>query len=259
MHPAFAKSAVNRFLSRNYFPLTAEERLHFIATSGIGRFDVATASITGAATRPSEPTGESSKRSKLLSQLYKHTVINYAPVTAESISIDGRYKFLAAIVDGNSYQDTAMYKQFKEGEVFTRVIDAAPFRKRITIQTEDDFESYYRSCVSLIESIRTHGVLDLRSGEENKAIRDLRDAHYDGKVSGIGVAIDETGKLLHRRKGHHRLAVALLLRVDRIPVQIEYISGSYFRAFSSRADLLTEQRFKSVIREAAAAAIAKHC
>ncbi len=258
MHSAFAKSAINRLLSRNYLPLTAKERLHFIAQSGIGRFHVATASISGAATRPSEPKSEASQKTKLDSQLYKHTVINYSPVTSRPISVDERYKFLAALVDGRSYQNTELYERFRGGEIVTRVVDTKPFRTRITIQTEDDFENYYLSCALLIESIRKYGVLDLRSDEPNEAIHALRNTHRDGKVSAIGVAIDGVGNLFHRRKGHHRLAVAKLLGVDRIPVTVEYMSGTYFRAFSSKTDLLTERRFVLAIREAATAAIESH-
>jgi hypothetical protein len=252
MHNAFAKSAVNRFLSRNYLPLTVEERLHFIAASGIGRFHVRADAITGAATKIARP----DRRTP--SNFYKHNVINYEPLNHKPISGWAQFGFIADILAGKGYADTELYKRFEQGETFTRVVDAKPHRKRITIQSRDDFETYHASCVSLMDSIRKHGFLDIEHGEDSDSIREIRNAHGDGRGTTIGVAIDDEGKLLHRSQGHHRMAVAYLLRIDRIPVTVNYISGAYFRAFSSRTDVLSERRFISVVQAAARAAIAQH-
>jgi hypothetical protein len=253
MHNAFAKSAVNRFLSRNYLPLTVEERLHFIAASGIGRFQVRADSIAGAATKIKDAGDKAKPRN-----FYKHNVINYEPLDHKPITGWVQFKFVAEIMEGKPYSETELYKRFEQGETFTRVVNAEPHRKRITVQSRDDFKTYYDNCVALIESIRKHGFLDIEHGDDSDAIRDIRNAHGDGRGTTIGVAIDDEGKLLHRSQGHHRMAVAHLLRIDRIPVTVNYISGGYFRAFSSTTDLLSERRFISVIYEAAQAAIAKH-
>lgn len=266
MHSAFAKSAVNCFLSGNYLPLTLNERLHFTAASDIDRFHVPASAIPYAATR--SPTTGYRILSKLhkhanieLLNVYKYNVINYTKYHRKPISQNNQFSFISDIVAGKNYNETAFYRQFKEGKSYSRSIPSVgekPGRTRLTLQSEEDFAVYYQSCLSLIDSIRKNGLLDLEHGEPSDELRAVRETFGEKRGSTIGVVIDDAGTLLHRGKGHHRIAVAHLLDIDRITVAVNCISAAYFRAFSSRTDLMSEARFKAAVHAAAGAAISKH-
>jgi hypothetical protein len=78
------------------------------------------------------------------------------------------------------------------------------------------------------------------------------DAPNEG--SSITVAIDQNGRFLHLSKGNHRLAIALVLGIERIPVRVRYINGEYFARFVDRRRDLSAPSLLAAIRDAVTAA-----
>jgi hypothetical protein len=79
---------------------------------------------------------------------------------------------------------------------------------------EHGVEELYSALDRIFEQVREEGRLRTRMEIDPGSFRE------DG---GIAISIDEAGRLLHSGNGHHRLAIALVLGLSRIPAQLHVI------------------------------------
>jgi hypothetical protein len=78
---------------------------------------------------------------------------------------------------------------------------------------EASFEFY----LGLIDSMRENGYVK-------------KEALDDGKMdSDIGVAIGRLGELIHFRKGHHRLAIAKQIALERVAVEVQLVHSEWMK------------------------------
>lgn len=139
-----------------------------------------------------------------------NNLINFIDFSGRVYPLDSHstYPFIQDVVGGGlPYQRTALYREVMAG------------REREKLRSEAAFQSYYEKCMTLAASVRTHGVLDIAR----------KNRHEE---TNICVAISDTGELLHYKKGHHRLAIAHALGVERIPVNVSFISGEYLLRYT---------------------------
>jgi hypothetical protein len=252
MHRAVIKAATNTALSRNCLRLSVSERDYIASRAGIHKFHIMPGSITGLAVR-----ADNEGYSPESFTYFKYNLINYFPIKRAPFEGYPKFRFLSEIITENKpYHDTELFRYVKSGHAIDRLVDGEVSKERIVISSEPEFIRYYETCASLINSIRKYGYLDLQygDGEVIGALRSSRPA----KGTTIGLAIDQQGYLLHYTKGHHRLAVAMLLQIEKIPVAINYISGTYLERFVSRLDLCSEQRFAAAIKRAVDHAVGAH-
>lgn len=122
-------------------------------------------------------------------------------------------------------QDTSLYQAIvqQRRSVF-RQASTGGVKMRIVLKSEDELESYHLRCFELFESIRTKGVIDL-SSVEGRAFVDA-----DGEDGNVVVVIDKSGRILHYRRGKHRVAIAQALGLQ-IPVLVHSVSGQFLLPF----------------------------
>ena len=147
-------------------------------------------------------------------------------------------------------QETVLYKQVMSGERVRRQHSSNGQKHRGQLVTDDELVRYYERCMALTESIRRQGVIPLDSPEGSK----FRSS--DGEDKDIGVAIDEEGRIIHYRRGKHRLAIAQALGLNRVPVVVHFISGRYLLKFMRKRDLFMPGRLHAAICQAVDHAVA---
>ena len=99
---------------------------------------------------------------------------------------------------------------------------------------EDSFEFY----LNLIEKMRQEGYIK-------------KDYLNDGKKdSDIGVAIGRLGELIHFRKGHHRLAIAKQIGLERVAIAVQLVHPDWIvkemRAIKCEESLAIENGLRSL-------------
>ncbi|HEX2255983.1 MAG TPA: hypothetical protein VHG92_04625 [Afifellaceae bacterium] len=243
MHQAFAKTACNAALGRNWFSLSAAERDFLTLTSQINRFFVSPAALDTTLV----PRGRQYKRCKF-------NVINFSRIRARPVKGQVTFRFISEILgEGKPYHETELFRYVASGNPIQRPWDPIVSGKRhreLLVIDAAEFEKYYDNVMALAESIKRHGFLDVELGD-GPTERRLRRLHGGRKGRAVSVAIDEHGRILHHSKGHHRLAIARELAIDRIPVAVHFISGKYFRRCTGVHQLCSEQSLRSAIRDAA--------
>jgi ParB-like chromosome segregation protein Spo0J len=86
-------------------------------------------------------------------------------------------------------------------------------RQHRRLRTRADVDEYFERFVALFRSIEQHGVVRRAAGRD-------RD---------IGVALGPWGDLVRLPGGQHRLAIASVLGLERIPVQIRMVHADLLR------------------------------
>jgi hypothetical protein len=251
MHKGVAKTILNALLSRNVLALGIEERKHLVAVSGLGLLYLPARAIQGRAVSGITARNEH--------HAFKYNLINYAPLRADPLEHDKRYRFIAEILENKPYWDTELFRLYQAGEDIlravirdTRTVDGVLQKDaRRSVSSEEDFKAHHARVVALIDSIRTHGYLDVERD------REFRRSNRTGGTT-AGVAIDDQGNFLHRIKGRHRIAIAHQLNIERLPVAINFISGRYFRRFLKPSCFVSEERFIAAMKTAVEAAAARH-
>jgi len=104
--------------------------------------------------------------------------------------------------------------EFSKSESYKKRIDemnaGAPRKHRgIYLDSTEKINAYYTRYLRIIDSMRQHGY---------KPQKSLRGSDVE-----IGVAIGRNGELLCIRKGHHRLAIAKSLGLERVAVSVRLI------------------------------------
>lgn len=152
---------------------------------------------------------------------------------------------------GRSYRDTMLYAQMTSGEKIRRQGSTDGRKYRAQLKTDDSIARYYERCVALARSIKRHGVMPLgaQAGDRFRA--------RDGEDKDIGAAIDKTGRLFHYRRGKHRLAIAQVFGLKRVPVVVHFVSGPYLLRFIRKRDALWPSRLRAGIKKAVDHAVAE--
>jgi hypothetical protein len=124
------------------------------------------------------------------------------------------------------YRVTLAYARYLE-----RAEKGNPVRRNnIVLSSRELVASYFERFVDLFRSIQTHGVL--RRKEHCRyaglslpsSIRRLR-AEWGEKE--IGIAIGREGKVYRLPGGQHRAAIAIVLGVDLLPVQVRLVHSEW--------------------------------
>jgi hypothetical protein len=112
------------------------------------------------------------------------------------LSAHPTFDFVRETLDGRHWSETTLYRN--------------------GLRPEIDWPAYAERCRTLAESIRATGLMP-----------------YPGRaLQNICVYVDQTGRPLHFKRGHHRLAIAHALNLERIPVAVIGISAQHLRKFT---------------------------
>lgn len=129
---------------------------------------------------------------------------------------------------GLDYKPTSAYqryiKRLEKGITTTR--------NRSPLNTVEKINLYFERFVSLFRSIQRHGFLPLKEARiaaqplnASSAIRSWRTNYGE---SDLGIAIGASGELVALPGGQHRLAIALVLNLTSIPVQLRLVHAARF-------------------------------
>lgn len=86
-------------------------------------------------------------------------------------------------------------------------------KQQIKMDAIKNIEDYFERFHKLYESIKSYGVLGVEA-LNNIGLKSEKD---------IGVAIDKDGKCIRLPGGQHRLAIAVALKIQKIPVEVRMI------------------------------------
>lgn len=128
---------------------------------------------------------------------------------------------------------------FRRAATYTedlRRVQAGDFfrRNKVTIDSEALLDAYYSRFVRLFASIGEHGVLPLAQARRRApglaGVSAVRGWRVDRGERDIGVAVGPQGELVVLPGAKHRLAIAAVLGVRRVPVQVRMVHGDWLRA-----------------------------
>ena len=109
-------------------------------------------------------------------------------------------------IDKVPYQETQQYKNMQEA------IKNKDYGKGYWCRTQEDIDNYFKKLILAYHSIKKDGY---KTQEELR--KEDKTRHYD-KINEIRVSIDRKGNYILENTGSHRLAIAKLLKIRKIPV-----------------------------------------
>ena len=233
MLPA-SKLAINATFNRNLLGLSWREHLQLVSQAKIARsIWVPSSRMQAKVLRPRSPYVKRQAMRANFVRVSKFNLVNFYSLETAPLSQVRTFRFIQEIIGENKpYDQTSLYASIMRGAPLTRYLtsdmDPAQMQK-LPIGSEAEFQKYYERCLALAESIQQNG---------------LQESEFE--IQAICVAIDKGGRFLHLAKGNHRLAIALCLGLDRIPVRVMSIEGTYFRQFLNRR-VITPQHLLSAI------------
>jgi hypothetical protein len=231
-----AKLRMNTLFAKNLVALSLEEKDYVVKIADLDRFYVSAELLS----QTSKLNGKKDR--------YWLNVVNYTPISSRAIMEHDTYIFLTEIlVDGKPWNETRLFRDIVSGRTIYRSInDNGVWKKHVKIDNPRAFYSYYVNSLDLIRSIEQNGYIDVRHGDPYLLER-FRSSQ-GGLASPVNLAIDHQGMLMHHTRGHHRIAIAKLLQISRLPVSVEFISGEYFHRFFRYSDLSTQDRFIDAVK-----------
>lgn len=129
---------------------------------------------------------------------------------------------------GLDYKSTSAYQRY----IKRLEKGIATARNRAPLDTVEKINLYFERFVSLFTSIQGHGFLPLKDARHAaqplntaSAIRSWRTNYGE---SDLGIAIGASGELVALPGGQHRLAIALVLQLKSIPVQLRLVHAACF-------------------------------
>ena len=134
-----------------------------------------------------------------------------------------------------AFRDTSRYRalarQIGSGERIRRGASV--------LRSLADLDAYYGYCLDLVESIDRNGLQPRGALGEGalKAHHGVRTWWQDRVERDVGVAVAEDGALVHHGSGRHRLAVAIGLGLERIPVEVRLVHSGWLTAQAARLGL----------------------
>ena len=127
-------------------------------------------------------------------------------------------------------------------------------RNRIAIDTIEKLDNFFEYYLSLIADIEKHGIVphsDLGLlGQTGRRHRWTRTIWQDLAERDIGVAIDADGKLIRHTNGKHRMAAALALGIETIPVEIRLVHAGWLMREAERRGLSPVHALLAALDEA---------
>lgn len=106
-------------------------------------------------------------------------------------------------------------------------------RNRVRLASPELIEAYFARFVSLFRSIETHGLMRLadarRRTVQMSTAAGLRRWRADFAERDIGVAIGRSGEVYRLPGAQHRTAIALVLGIPRLPVEVRLVHADWLR------------------------------
>lgn len=150
-------------------------------------------------------------------------------------------------------------RDFRESPRYRRYADRinsgmAVQRNRVAIDTIDKLDNYFEYYLALIENIEKNGIV----ARSNLRLKD-HTAHWhrwtrsfwqDLAERDIGVAINANGNLVRHTSGKHRMAAALTLGIDRVPVEIRLVHAGWLMRRSECLGLPPKEALLATIERA---------
>jgi hypothetical protein len=125
-------------------------------------------------------------------------------------------------------------------------------RNGLPLRTEADVEAYIRYCHDLIASVRKQGVVRHRPANAFYRLRirhrDTRSVLIDASERDIGVAIGPSGEMVRHLGGKHRTAIAMALKLPRLPVEVRMVHVRWLAAEMERTGLPAHRALPAGIR-----------
>ena len=129
-------------------------------------------------------------------------------------------------------------------------------RNRIVLDTVEKLDGYFAYYLALIEDIERNGILSQSDlglhGQTGRHHRWTRTFWQDLAERDIGVAIDEDGSLVRHTNGKHRMAAAIALGIERIPVEIRLVHAGWLMRRSDQLGLPPAEALLATLEQARA-------
>jgi hypothetical protein len=141
------------------------------------------------------------------------TPIKASPIHREMMEI---------VAVDSDFRSTRAYAAFRRAAEIGRPIR----RNGIRLTGREEIDAYFRYCLDLISSVKAHGAV--RRHFEAPRLLSLkhwraRPPILDRTERDVGIAIDEDGELIRHLGGKHRTAIAQVLRLASIPVEVRLV------------------------------------
>lgn len=133
--------------------------------------------------------------------------------------------------------------QYKRTKVYDRICNLAQqgrpvLRNHVTLNSQQRIDDYFERFVALFHSIQAYGVLPVTGLKGPVAEKFRPSASRKRKIEwgerDIGVAIGPSGELVLLPGGKHRLAVASVLKITHVPVQVRMVHVDWLRKLPRR-------------------------
>jgi tetratricopeptide (TPR) repeat protein len=105
----------------------------------------------------------------------------------------------------------------------------------VTLDSQKMIDAYCERCLHLIESIRRSGVLPRDALDVSIEDPLVRLSTVEESERDIKVAVGPDGELLQTGSGRHRTAIAQVLGLDRMPVEIRLIHAGWVSKLAERS------------------------
>jgi hypothetical protein len=149
------------------------------------------------------------------------------------------------------YRETASYRRYlqliEQGAVITR--------NHVPLDSRERLDDYFERFARLYRSIQRHGVLRARDVRISDAAMPGSTApgrtSPQGKDADIGIAIGPRGQIAVLPGAKHRLSVATVLRLRKVPVEVRLVHADWLRRIGRRhPELDTRNRLAKAIQQA---------
>lgn len=131
-------------------------------------------------------------------------------------------------------------------------------RSGIRLDTVAKLDGYFSYYLDLVESIERFGIVPrrrMRFGQHTgRAHRSTRTLWRDLIERDIGVAVGPDGELVRHTSGRHRLAAAIGLGLERIPVEVRMVHVDWLAAQAKRMGMTPVQALPIALGEIASPA-----
>lgn len=132
------------------------------------------------------------------------------------------------------YRSTASYRHYK-----TAVDAGRPIRRnKVYLSSDALLDAYFERYLGLFRSVRQYGVLALRDARglvagppAESAVRRYR---TEAGERDIGIAIGAGGRIFGLPGGKHRAAIATVLGIMSVPVEVRMVHAGWVRAMQVR-------------------------
>lgn len=149
----------------------------------------------------------------------------------------------------HDFRDGRRYRKY------ARMIEQGrpPRRNGRHLDTISKLDAYFQYYADLIENIERTGILPRNRFQQfhdtGHQHRSTRSRWHDLIERDIGVAISADGKLVRHTSGKHRLAAAIGLGLNRIPVEIRMVHARWLHEQMRRLDLPPARALAAALEE----------